>query len=157
MMALVFLTCVPPQSSLEKSPMDTTRTFSPYFSPNRAIAPVFFASSMSMTFGLYRKMLPAISSIYQIFCLCDLFRCHCLEMCKVKTKSVRSYQGTFLFYMSTKDSLAVLSEADVLHCGSSQCHGGPAHLTFKSYCLSCWKAFRWFHMSDMAESYRHEV
>ena len=27
MMELVFLTCVPPQSSFEKSPMDTTRTF----------------------------------------------------------------------------------------------------------------------------------
>src|SRR6185312_10503636 len=31
--------CVPPQSSVEKSPIFTTRTRSPYFSPNSAIAP----------------------------------------------------------------------------------------------------------------------
>jgi len=30
--------CVPPQSSVEKSPIRTTRTLSPYFSPNKAIA-----------------------------------------------------------------------------------------------------------------------
>ena len=30
------------------SPMDTTRTFWEYFSPNSAMAPDFFASSMSM-------------------------------------------------------------------------------------------------------------
>ena len=29
--------------------MSTTRTVSPYFSPNRAMAPVFLASSMSIT------------------------------------------------------------------------------------------------------------
>ena len=37
--------------------------------------------------------------IYQCFCLCDLFCCHGFKMCEVKTQSVRSYQGTFLFYM----------------------------------------------------------
>jgi len=41
-------TCVPAQNSLEKSPIVTTRTLSPYFSPNNAIAPVFFASSTLM-------------------------------------------------------------------------------------------------------------
>ena len=41
---------VPPQNSTEyPSPMSTTRTLSPYFSPNRAMAPVFLASSMGMT------------------------------------------------------------------------------------------------------------
>ena len=30
--------------------MDTTRTSSPYFSPNSAIAPVFLASSIDITF-----------------------------------------------------------------------------------------------------------
>ncbi len=44
----VLCTCVPPHSSLEKSPMVTTRTRSPYFSPNSAMAPCFFASSMPM-------------------------------------------------------------------------------------------------------------
>ena len=45
-------TWVPPQSSTDQprplpvgSPIDTTRTSSPYFSPNRARAPEFFASS----------------------------------------------------------------------------------------------------------------
>ena len=42
----VFLTCVPPQNSTEKSPpMFKTLTLSPYLSPKKAKAPVFFASS----------------------------------------------------------------------------------------------------------------
>ena len=45
----VLATCVPPQNSFEKSPMETTRTVSPYFSPKRALAPVFLASSMFIT------------------------------------------------------------------------------------------------------------
>ena len=38
-------TCVPPQSSRLKPPMSTTRTRSPYFSPNSAITPSALASS----------------------------------------------------------------------------------------------------------------
>ncbi len=41
----VDVACVPPQSSME-SPNLTTRTRSPYFSPNRAMAPIAFASSI---------------------------------------------------------------------------------------------------------------
>ena len=44
-MSPVRATCVPPQSSVEKSPMLSTRTSSPYFSPNSAIAPALIASS----------------------------------------------------------------------------------------------------------------
>ncbi|KAG1226966.1 hypothetical protein G6F68_019659 [Rhizopus microsporus] len=40
----VRLTCVPPQSSREK-PISNTRTVSPYFSPNSAMAPPLTASS----------------------------------------------------------------------------------------------------------------
>ena len=40
---------VPPQNSMEKSPISTTRTMSPYFSPNMATAPFFLASSMGRT------------------------------------------------------------------------------------------------------------
>ena len=40
---------IPPHSSVEKSPIDSTRTSSSYFSPNNAIAPFFFADSMSIT------------------------------------------------------------------------------------------------------------
>ena len=43
----VLSTCVPPQSSVENSPILTTRTTSPYFSPNSAIAPIFLADSIS--------------------------------------------------------------------------------------------------------------
>ena len=49
----MFFACVPPQSSREKgasdSPVETTRTRSPYFSPKSATAPEALASSMPMT------------------------------------------------------------------------------------------------------------
>ena len=41
-------TWVPPQSSRETSCTSTTRTHSPYFSPNRAMAPSLSASGRSM-------------------------------------------------------------------------------------------------------------
>ena len=41
----VFGTCVPPQSSTE-SPYLITRTSSPYFSPNNAMAPIALASAI---------------------------------------------------------------------------------------------------------------
>ena len=47
-MSPVRRTCVPPQSSVEKSPMPRTRTSSPYFSPKSAIAPDLIASSYFM-------------------------------------------------------------------------------------------------------------
>jgi hypothetical protein len=43
--------CVPPHSSVEKSPILITRTRSPYFSPKSAIAPVLRASSRFISFG----------------------------------------------------------------------------------------------------------
>ena len=45
----IFFTCVPPQSSLLTSPKLTTLTLSAYFSLNSAIAPLFLASSSSIT------------------------------------------------------------------------------------------------------------
>ena len=45
----VLSTCAPPQNSTEKSLALTTRTMSPYFSPNRAIAPIFLASSIGIS------------------------------------------------------------------------------------------------------------
>ena len=41
-------TCVPPQNSID-SPIVTTRTLSPYFSPNIAIAPACLASAIGST------------------------------------------------------------------------------------------------------------
>ena len=65
-MSPVARTCVPPQSSFEKmssSPfaplMESTRTFSPYFSPKSAIAPERIASSVAISFvwtGSLRRM-----------------------------------------------------------------------------------------------------
>ena len=37
------------QNSLEKSPIDTTRTVSPYFSPKSIVAPLVWASASDMT------------------------------------------------------------------------------------------------------------
>ena len=45
----VLATCVPPQSSRETPSISTTRTHSPYFSPNRAIAPSASASGRSIS------------------------------------------------------------------------------------------------------------
>ena len=45
----VVRTCVPPQSSREKPSISTTRTSSPYFSPNSIIAPSLRASSIGVT------------------------------------------------------------------------------------------------------------
>ena len=61
-------TCVPAQSSRDHGPpMSTTRTTSPYFSPNRAMAPSDFASSSGIsrvsTGRLSRIALFEISSI----------------------------------------------------------------------------------------------
>ena len=44
----VFATCVPPHSSTEE-PYLTTRTLSPYFSPNNAIAPISRASAIGIS------------------------------------------------------------------------------------------------------------
>ena len=45
----VDLTCVPPQSSVEKPGISTTRTMSPYFSPKSIIAPSRRASSIGVS------------------------------------------------------------------------------------------------------------
>ena len=57
----VLETWVPPQNSLEKSPIETMRTVSPYFSSNSAIAPLFFASSMLRTSVVTGIALPIAS------------------------------------------------------------------------------------------------
>ena len=46
----VFRTCVPPHSSIDTSGTSTTRTTSPYFSPNSAIAPRARASAYGISF-----------------------------------------------------------------------------------------------------------
>ena len=48
----VFLTWVPPQNSVDQPQTSTTRTTSPYFSPKRAMAPIFLASSRAIDWTL---------------------------------------------------------------------------------------------------------
>ncbi len=54
---------VPPQSSRAYSPTSTTRTWSPYFSPNSAIAPIRRASSCVVTNARTSRSASAISLI----------------------------------------------------------------------------------------------
>ena len=64
----VLVRWVPPQNSVEKSGTVTTLTIFPYFSPNKAIAPRFWASSMgssSVTTGTAFKI-----SSFTIFSTC---------------------------------------------------------------------------------------
>ncbi len=61
-MSPVRRTWVPPQSSVDCGCTLTTRTRSPYFSPKRATAPAFFASSSAMTF----VSAPALSRIHPL-------------------------------------------------------------------------------------------
>ena len=60
-MSPVALTCVPPHSSWVL-PMLSTRTVSPYFSPNSIIAPVFCASSIDISCATV-PALPRISAL----------------------------------------------------------------------------------------------
>ena len=56
---------VPPQNSKDSAPIFTTRTVSPYFSPKRAVAPSFFASSKgrtSVSTAVPERMAPMVSS-----------------------------------------------------------------------------------------------
>ena len=56
-MSPVARTCVPPHSSRLKPGIETTRTVSPYFSPNSAIAPAAIASCGRLHLGLDRRVL----------------------------------------------------------------------------------------------------
>ncbi len=84
----VALRCVPPQSSRLQSPIFTTRTTSPYFSPNRAIAPRARASSRPIraveTGKSSRTLSLTISSILSICSCSDAVKC---------VKSNRSLSG----------------------------------------------------------------
>ena len=87
--------------------------------------------------------------VYKCFCLSDFFRCHCLKMCKVETKSVRSYKRTLLFYMRTENCFKCLLKkmcCTVIFLCITAC----LFVDFKSYCLPCGK-HSGFHMSDMTE------
>jgi len=61
-MSPVRATCVPPHSSVEKSPMRTTVTRSPYLSPKNASAPALIASS----YGISSDHTSALARMYAL-------------------------------------------------------------------------------------------
>ena len=65
--------CVPPQSSILTPGISTTLTRSPYFSPNRAIAPSSLASSKEVT-CVFRGRFRLICSFTTASILCNSFR-----------------------------------------------------------------------------------
>ena len=67
-MSAVFLTWVPPQSSIE-FPKRTVRTTSPYFSPKSAIAPSETACSIGTAGCTIRSSLPSIRAFTK-FSIC---------------------------------------------------------------------------------------
>ena len=101
-MSPVRLTCVPPHNSTDQpmvlpppSPMATTRTSSPYFSPNSARAPEAMASSTAMirvvTGEFCSTMSLAMSSTFSSSAGGDRFR-----MGKIEAQTVGRDQRAFL-------------------------------------------------------------
>ena len=87
--------------------------------------------------------------VYKIFCCLDLLSCHSLEMSKVKTKSVRCYQRTFLLYVGTKNCFQRFLKKmcrTVVLLGIFSC----IFVYFQGYGLTCGD-HAGLHMSYMAE------
>ena len=114
-MSPVARTCVPPHSSTLKPGIDTTRTRSPYFSPNSAIAPAAIASCVfftSVCTGVFRR----ICSLTMRSISSDCSRVTALKC----TKSKRSRSGA-------------TSEPACLTCGPSTCRSAAC-----SRCVAVW-------------------
>ncbi|OPZ59194.1 MAG: hypothetical protein BWY87_01127 [Deltaproteobacteria bacterium ADurb.Bin510] len=78
---------VPPQSSTETPPIETTRTVSPYFSPKSAMAPMLTARSLSIWSTLIGKS----ASTYWLTTASMRLICSALRASKwVKSKRARS-------------------------------------------------------------------
>ena len=76
----VFLTCVPPHNSVEKyfpfsSPIESTLTSSPYFSPNKANAPFLTAS-----FGVINLVLTSVFFVTIEFTKVSIFSTSSFEI-----------------------------------------------------------------------------
>ena len=82
-MSPVRATCVPPQNSREL-PMSSTRTSSPYFSPNSIIAPDFFASLDRHHLGARRRVLQDLG-VHALLDLADLLRRS--SACRARSRS----------------------------------------------------------------------
>ena len=87
--------CVPPQSSLEKSPMVTTRTASPYFSPKERLCALALASSRPISSTLTPSPREYLA-VYYARDLEQLLAGHGGEVREVEPEPVRLDQGAGL-------------------------------------------------------------
>src|SRR5699024_8235387 len=92
----VFETWVPPQSSLDIVSLlfenETTRTLSPYFSPNSAIAPDFLAVSISII-----SVLPDKPSLIHSFIYFSVF------LISSFVKALENEKSNLVLFSSTQD------------------------------------------------------
>src|SRR5437870_5178805 len=104
----VHRTWVPPQSSVEKPGISTTRTSSPYFSPKSIIAPSFRASSIGVT----KARTGRFSKIFRLTRRSTSSRCS-RESAWECVKSKRSLSGRTAELGENPAPLALLERADL--------------------------------------------
>ena len=93
-------TCVPPQSSIEKSPIESTRTSLSYFSPNNDIAPAATASSSAIT-RVSAGRIVANHRIHEFLDLAQFLGRQRLRVRKIETQSIGGDQRTLLLDMQS--------------------------------------------------------
>jgi hypothetical protein len=99
-MSPVRCTCVPPHSS-RLLPMSSTRTSSPYFSPNSIIAPSFCASSMGSTRAC-AAALARISALTMRLDLRDLRVADRRVVGEVEARALGVHQRALLLHMAAQ-------------------------------------------------------
>ena len=94
----VLATWVPPQSSRETSSTSTTRTHSPYFSPNSAIAPSCSASARSMLDPAHRaaRLDPLVDPVLDV---ANLLGAERLAVGEVEAQLVRAHRRAGLAHV----------------------------------------------------------
>ena len=101
-MSPVARTCVPPHSSMLKPGIDTTRTRSPYFSPNSAIAPGRDRFLGRAHVGLHRRV--AIDLLVDdALDLVELLARDRREVHEVEPQPIRRHERTRLLHVRAED------------------------------------------------------
>ena len=109
--------------------MDTTRTFSEYFSPNRCHCTGLLRFIDVHDLGHNRKSLPGSSSFTSCFYLCNLLCCHRLRNVQSQNAVCPELPENLSALHGFREQSSVLSEADGLHCGSCRYLARPAAST----------------------------
>ena len=91
-------TCVPPQSSIEKSPIESTRTSLSYFSPNSDIAPAATAASSAMT-RVSAGFVATNRGVDQLFDAAQLLGGKCLAVREIESQPIRRDQRALLLHV----------------------------------------------------------